>query len=291
MNAYIKKNRRSCIISIVLCSLTVLTVFAGLIVRFFLIDNETVGAEGIGGFRMFTILSNIVVGVCASQAIPYAVDGLRYNNYHLPRWIVDTLYVGVGCVTVTFLLSCFVISPVFGIKYALFDTSNIYLHLTSPVLAAVMFIFFNNYHNISFKKTLIALIPPYVYAAVYVTMVFFVDEANGGWIDFYMIDHFFPWQLSVSMFLAAVFLILTGLRLAHNARHKKAKAAFEEYYMTDEEYALPTIEDAIARLAIDFPKRDGDPVIPRRIILVLMKRYKAPLGIGDYMKLYLDKTA
>lgn len=88
MNA-LKVNRLRCILAIVFCTLLSVLVFLAVSDQLLSTPDAIVQEVGWKSFHMFTILANMFMGIAAAMCIPYAVDGLRYDNYHLPRWIVN----------------------------------------------------------------------------------------------------------------------------------------------------------------------------------------------------------
>ena len=86
-------NRRSTI-ALILCVLIIMIVFTGVVIKLTAPITVEDPDEGMRSFRYFTVLSNIAMGFCAALCIPFAIDGRRYGNYHLPRWAVYTLYTG-----------------------------------------------------------------------------------------------------------------------------------------------------------------------------------------------------
>ena len=71
--------------------------------------------------------------------------------------------------------------------FSLFRNENFFLHFLSPVLAIVSFVCFERIENFKFTETLYGVIPTVLYSFLYLPMVVFVGEENGGWPDFYML--------------------------------------------------------------------------------------------------------
>ena len=98
------------IVSAVLCALT----FLGVCMQLLDDPNPEIQEVGWKSYHLFTILSNMLMAAAAAMCIPYAVDGLRNHNYHLPRWYVDLMFTGTVGVAVTFLVAVAVLSPAAG---------------------------------------------------------------------------------------------------------------------------------------------------------------------------------
>ena len=266
-----KLNRTRCITGLVVSILMVVLVFVAFTLNLINYYKEDAPEAGIGTMRMFTTLSNIIVAIGSLLIIPYSIDGLRKNNYHLPRWIVDILYIGTFCVALTFLVASTIISIARGFYTSMFYNSNIFFHLINPICAIVLFTFVNSDHNISFKKSFIPLIPVTIYGIVYVIMAILIGEANGGWRDVYEFNTFMPWPITIILIAIVSFGISNLIRYLHNLNHKHFKEAVRKYYLESEDYNVPTIEEAI-RILAKKEKEDyssGNTEIPTRIIEML----------------------
>ena len=77
-------NRKRCISAIVCCSVLSFLVFLAICDQLLSQPDAIVQEVGWKSYHMFTILANMFMGIASAMCIPYAVDGLRYNNYHLP---------------------------------------------------------------------------------------------------------------------------------------------------------------------------------------------------------------
>ena len=83
----------------------VILVFVSIVINLLAKPTDIVEEVGIKTFRMFTVLSNIFVGITMTLTIPFSVDGIRNKNYHLPRWVVNLNFSSVSCISLTFLIS------------------------------------------------------------------------------------------------------------------------------------------------------------------------------------------
>ena len=271
--------------------LIVVFVFICIVMNLLADPTEIVEEVGTKTFRMFTVLSNMFVGVTFAMTIPFAVDGIRTRNYHLPRWIVTLTYASVICVTLTFLVALTILSPRAGFYEMMLEETNLFLHTIVPVMAIVSFLFVNSYHTIKFKTTFIAMAPMLAYAVTYLVMAILIGEENGGWRDHYRFEELMPWYYILILMLVLTFGIATALRVVHNAMHRRDKLATERYYHTAADYDLPTIEEAIRKIASESRSRDlgGEVTVPRRIIKILEKKYQSGKSITDLCGIYLDE--
>lgn len=282
-------NRRS-LTALVLCILIIIVVFIGVVIKLTAPITATDPDEGMRAFRYFTVLSNIVMGFCAAMCIPFAIDGRRYGNYHLPRWAVYTLYTGVTGVAVTFVTAVCFLGPVGGYDWIMFRRANLYLHTISPILSLILFLFVNDDHTIRFPWSLVSILPMHVYGKVYYVEVFSIGAAAGGWRDHYRFGEYLePYQAALA-FLALGLIVSNVIRVIHNLRHKARKKLFERYYTESELFACEDVLEAVRVLAsIDRESdRDGELIVPRRAIRVLKQRYDSSLSIRDLCKAYCD---
>ncbi|MBO7376911.1 MAG: hypothetical protein J6V01_07390 [Clostridia bacterium] len=281
-------NRMRCVSGIVMGSLIIAAALFALVLNVANYYLDDVPEAGLGTFRMFTTLSNLLVAVAAFLIISYQIDGLRKDNYHLPQWVVDLLYVGTVGVAVTFLVAATAISAAQGFGVAMFGKSNVFMHTAIPVMAVVLFTFVNSDHNVRFAKTFLSLSPLFVYAAVYFVMAIAIGEERGGWRDVYGLNAFIPWPVTyLGMFLLS-FGISTLLRVLHNARHARRKRAIRDYYLYSDDFSGLSIEEAVAKLAKNPIPQPAYIDVPLRIIEMLRERYGCEESTADLAKIYVD---
>jgi hypothetical protein len=161
------------------------------------------------------------------MSIPFAVDGIRQKNYHLPRWIVNLTFISVTCISLTFLISLFILSPNAGFVYIMLSDTNLLLHTIIPITSIILFLFINTYHNVKFKTTFFALIPVIIYALIYLVLAIIIGEENGGWRDHYHFQQLMPWYFVFILIISITFGIANLLKLIHNRMHKRDKEITE----------------------------------------------------------------
>lgn len=288
----LKINRTRCLLAIIVCSLICFLVLLAVTDQLLSTPDALVQEVGWKSYHMFTILSNMLMAFAAAMCIPFAVDGMRYRNYHLPRWCVDLMFTGTNCVALTFLAALTVLSPAAGFYRMMIYSNNILFHTVCPLLSIALFLFINSDHRISFRSSLIAVIPTALYALIYLVMVFIIGEEGGGWRDHYQIqqiaDHL-PLPVIMLALILISLAIATALRLAHNAIHARRKADFEKYYQQAEDFDHPDIESAIGALASIDRARDkgGELTVPRRIMGMMEKKYHSGLSIKEMCDIYI----
>lgn len=284
-------NKARCISGIVVCSLMVFVSLLALVLNVAGVYGDKSSHGGIETFRMFTTISNLIVMGGAFLCIPFQIDGLRRKDYHLPRWIVDVLYIGTTGVAVTFVSAITLITFANGFVDAMFANSNIFLHTINPIIAILLFTVFNSDHHIKFRKTILAISPIIIYGIIYVIMVFIIGEENGGWDDHYMTNIVFPWPISLLIFSAISFGVCALLRVCHNKTHQLVKNGIKRYYLESEDYQFDTFEEAVEKLAKEQKEAQIgiDMVIPNRIINFLIERYQVDISEQEVLKLYIEK--
>lgn len=291
INNFKKTHSINSYLNLVFTVLIVICVFVAVIINLLSQPSEIVQEVGLKTFRMYTVLSNMFVGITISMTIPFAVDGIRHKNYHLPRWIVNLIFISTTCVTLTFIISLTLLSAYAGFVKMMASGSNLFLHSIVPIVSIIGFLFINTYHNVKFKTTIYALIPIFIYAIIYLISAIFIGQENGGWRDHYHFNEFIPWYYIFIIVFALAFGIANLLRAIHNRMHKRDKLATEKYYQNAPEYNLPTIEEAIKKLAQENKKYDvgGEVIVPRRIIKFLENKYQSGKPIQELCNIYIDE--
>ncbi len=248
--------------------------------------------SGMGTFRMFTTLSNIIGAVAAFMCLPFQIQGLRKDKYKLPSWIVILLFVGATGVFLSFFMAVTIISMTQGYDVIMLRNSNLFMHLINPILITVMFALVVSDTHVKFRFSFIALIPVLIYAFIYFLMVFALKK----WEDHYQANTFIPWPLTLLIVIAVAFGIAELLRFLHNLTNKYVMGSIERYYLESSDYDCPRVSDAVGKLAkveAKFYYEGDDIYIPTDIIALLSTRYKAssvPLDIlyDIYLENYLD---
>lgn len=291
INNFKKTHSINSYLNLVFTVLIVICVFVAVIINLLSQPSEIVQEVGLKTFRMYTVLSNMFVGITISMTIPFAVDGIRHKNYHLPRWIVNLIFISTTCVTLTFIISLTLLSAYAGFVKMMASGSNLFLHSIVPIVSIIGFLFINTYHNVKFKTTIYALIPIFIYAIIYLISAIFIGQENGGWRDHYHFNEFIPWYYIFIIVFALAFGIANLLRAIHNRMHKRDKLATEKYYQNAPEYNFPTIEEAIKKLAQENKKYDvgGEVIVPRRIIKFLENKYQSGKPIQELCNIYIDE--
>ena len=246
---------------------------------------------GIGTFKMFTTISNIIAAFSAAMCLPFQIDGLRRDRYKLPSWIVIVMYAGAVGVFLTFFVAITIISAYQGFVKAMFTNAKLFTHTINPLLITLLFVLVISDTHIKFSFSFISIIPVFVYMIIYLIMVIILKE----WNDHYYTDKYIPWPVSLILIIAISFGICQLLRFLHNLTNKHVNKTIEKYYKESPDFEFPKIKDAIALLAkieSKFYYKGDDIYIPVDIIKMLSDRYGAervPLDIlyDIYLENYL----
>ena len=281
-------NKMRWIMGIVMSS-TVIVATAVMIVfnvtNFFQEENIEVG---FGTLRMFTTLSNIIAAIAAFMCLPFQIQGLKKNKYKLPSWIVLLFFVGATGVFLSFFIAITILSITKGFLIIMFQNSNLFMHTICPILVTLTFVLVLSDVRIKFRFCFLAVAPVALYSLLYYIMVF----ALGVWEDHYEANAFIPWPITLLLILAIAFGIAALLRFLHNLMGKHVSNGIKRYYLESEDYELPRISDAMAKLAQEEAKfyAEGDDIyIPTDIIALLSTRYSASIVPVDILyDIYLE---
>ena len=156
---------------------------------------------GLGALRYFTLLSNLF---SAFTALATAIALLR-GPVPFPLWLCRC--VSVASVTVTLLTVLFFLGPALGYKSQLTGV-NLFFHLLLPLLAIVLFCFFERFYPLSLPQSLLCITPVTVYGLVYLYKVVYASPEK-RWEDFYGFNKSGKWQIAfVAMHLGAAIVCL-----------------------------------------------------------------------------------
>ena len=287
MDELVRKNRVQCISALISCAIVVICVFIGVTMNLIVTPVGKFDTVGIRTFRLFTVNSNIFAAVCTFTVIPYAIDGLRKKEYILPDWVVLLMMMGTTAVTLTFLVTVFILSPVNG-YVEMFKGSLFFLHGLCPILTILAFCMFVTSCKINIKRSLFSLIPVTIYAIVYFTMVMIVKEDNGGWHDIYGFATRVPFWLPTILFLPLTFGITSLIRLWHN--HSFVKRRKNEAQIFLDHFEGKKAEEIVFEMGKERAKiqPSGDLVIPMLVIKKIVYFTESDLSIEAASKLYLE---
>ena len=280
-----KRNRREAVFALLSAIIVVLCAVIGIVMNLVTLEDENFDHMGIQTFCMFTVNSNILVALGMGLIIPYAIDGLKKSYFHLPNWLVSFLLAGTVAVTLTFLVSLFVLSPFKGFKL-IFTGSRFFLHGLGPILSFIAFSFFISDHYISFIECFQSLVPVLIYAGIYCILAVLIGEERGGWNDFYGFNTYVPFWIPLILLCPITFGIASILRYLHNCSFRRLRevTVTGEY---SESYLRREISDLAKEKALE-DQPHSDIVVPRRFIKFLIENTDTDKTVRDVCILYLN---
>ena len=290
MDPVIRSNRRQCLYALISASVVAVCVCIGVTMNLVTLYDENFDHMGLRTFCMFTVDSNILAGLTMLLCIPYTIDGLHSGYYLLPDWVVVMMQISVTAVTLTFLVSLFILSPVKGFVL-IFTGSRFFLHGVCPVVSIITFCFFINSHLIRRKELLLSLIPVFIYASVYLVMVVVIGEDRGGWNDFYGFATRIPFWIPALLILPLTFGIAWLLQFVHNKWCVRCRNKDARLYREASEGGLRQVIEDMARSRKKNLKLT-DMEIPAQMISYLILNSDTDMDIAEgcryYLEAYLD---
>ncbi len=277
-------NRRKCLLTLLFSAAVVICTCIGVVMNLTTLQDENFDHMGIQTFCMFTVNSNIFMGIAMFMTLPYTFDGLRNGYFRLPDWIVRLLFVATTALSLTFLVSLFILAPVKGFVL-IFTGSRFFLHGLCPILAILVFCFVLKDLTLRFGATFLSLIPVFIYACVYYTLV----AVLGRWDDFYGFLTRIPAWISIAAFLPITFGIATALRILHNKACIRYRKKARENYL--DVFAARDTHEMIVHMAAMNSKKDrsGNIVIPYQVLRMLLSSGEHEESFEDYCVLYMKE--
>ena len=161
-------------------------------------------------FSYFTTLSNILISIASSFIVPFAIDGIRYKRFIMPKWLSMLHYSGIICISLVFIFVLVAIMP-YDMEFAV-GGPNFFLHIISPIAIIISFFMVESHYNYSHKELLVCMIPFFIYSIVYVVMVAVLGPEKGGWEDLYMLNTFLPAAVSLPIVYLVTYALARILR-------------------------------------------------------------------------------
>ena len=287
MDAVLRISKKRCLSALISAVVVAVCVCIGVTMNLTTLHDENFDHMGLRTFCMFTVNSNILCGLGMLMALPYMIDGLRKKNFHMPDWSVGLLFAGVTSVTLTFIISLFVLAPV-KCFVLIFTGSRFFLHGLCPVLAIIAFSFFITNHIISLRDALFATVPVLLYAMVYYFMVEILGPDNGGWDDFYGFLTRIPQWISLLSFMPLTFGIAAVLRLLHNGtcrilRQRAAERLRLDFFGKDMREQVALIADKYA-----LGRNRGNILIPLWLLKATVQNGSGDMSVPEACHLFLD---
>ena len=159
-------------ISLILNIIIFVLVLLGTIFMFtgyqFMSNTTILTNIGLGAFKYYTVDSNIIVGISSFIMIIYEILLINKKIDKLPKYVYILKYIGVVGVTLTFLVTLFYLSPMYGKEFLfLYMNTNLFFHLIVPILSFISYTLFEK-NNLEYKYTFISLISMFIYSIYYI---------------------------------------------------------------------------------------------------------------------------
>ena len=193
--------------------IVVLVLVSWMLMVFRLANNGTLSAGGLNNLKYFTLQSNLLAAAASVLSIIYAI-----RNAGRPSWIIYLKYVSAAAVGLTFVVVIAFLGPIYGYP-GMYRGANLGFHLIVPLLAMAGFVL-EDTGKISFKSSLLALIPVILYAVYYVVNILL--KGISVWPDTNDWYFFLAWGWGTGVLILIAILIVTwGLALLLRAAHNK----------------------------------------------------------------------
>jgi len=149
----------------------------------------------------------LLLGVAS---LVYAVCLARFmrTGARVPHWAYLLKFAGTVATTVTLMTVLLFLGPTLGYPL-MFVGGNLWLHLIIPVAGIVEFVFFDVQYSLSFKETLVGVVPTLLYGIFYCGNILINGVGQGrtsnDWYGFAM------WGVQFMPVVLAVMLLATWL--------------------------------------------------------------------------------
>ena len=122
------------------------------------------GGVTTGVFIYYTRLSNLLALIAGILVLIFI---LRHKSGILPKWLTILRYIATIMLSITFLISLFVLSPAVGSFYRMMIADQLkFHHLLCPLISIVSFIFFEKGEKLSIKDNFLSTLPTLVYGII-----------------------------------------------------------------------------------------------------------------------------
>lgn len=121
--------------------------------------------------KYYTVLSNILCGICAAVCIPFSYLLVTKENEKYEKIVYSFNLIGCTGTTLTMLVVFFFLTPNFGFAM-MFSSYNLLMHLITPLVALITFVIFATGFYGHFLFPLYACPPSIIYALFYFGLYF-----------------------------------------------------------------------------------------------------------------------
>lgn len=203
----------------------------GLIFNFIILILEIVGLflsiqrHGIKVFTFYTENSNYFALVVSLIFCIYSIISLKKQTT-LPYWVHVLRFIATVCLTITFIVSIFIIIPFKPslYKYMIYQGSSLYQHILCPLLSFFSFLFIEQKKALSKRVVFYALVPTIIYGIVCIVLNL-LKVITGPYPFFYFYQ--IPWYLSTLSILGVISISLATTLVLFSLHNKKLAKNFK----------------------------------------------------------------
>ena len=166
----------------------------------------------------YTIDSNILALI---SSLIFTIYLLTKKN--IPRWLKIFKYTTTICLTVTFIVVIFILSPMYNYNYVyfLFYKELLYQHFLCPILGIITFLFFDNFNKFTKKDNILGMNMTLTYGII-IIILNILDIVEGPY-PFLMIkkQSILASIIWIIVVLSIAYLIAYILRISYNKLNEK----------------------------------------------------------------------
>ncbi len=186
-------------------------------------NSGVLSFSGIQVFRLFTVDSNILMGIAALVMACWEYQVIKGKKTEIPKGLYIFKMVATTGVGLTLLITLFYLLPLTYADsglFGLFHYSNFFFHLVVPVTSIITFGYLEGTLEITLKQVTWSILPVFLYEVFYVVVTLLhthdgVIEAGYDWYYF-----FFLGPLSILIIGPFVLLFAYGIACALWTRNK-----------------------------------------------------------------------
>lgn len=200
------KIKKSLILNIIIFILVLLGTIFMMTGFQFMGKTHLLASTGISPFKFYTVDSNVLAGLSSLILIIYEYLILKNKINNIPRFVYLFKYISVVGVSLTFIVTLFYLSPLYGDKFIfLYKNSNLIFHLIVPILSFISFVLYEK-TELRYKDTLYGISTMIIYGIYYIINIIMHQE-NG------VVSITYDWYSFVRGGLSSIFIVFPVILL------------------------------------------------------------------------------
>ena len=206
------KHQKTAVVLNVLIFVTMAFATVSMIVGFYFMGEvKFLSASNFSAFKYFTVDSNVFAGLVALAFLIFKLSPAGKRSAKLPRVLYVLKLAATTGVTLTMMVTVFFLAPHTTTTYfAYFMNSNFFMHLVTPLLCIISFVFFESAEKQPFPVTFAGIIPMVLYGFFYIPNILLHLE-NGKTSHTYDWYGFLDGGLNTIWFVIPVILAVTWI--------------------------------------------------------------------------------